>query len=232
MKKLLLVFAVVCTLAVYGRAGNIADNFKANYSASADLSAYNTDMNTLLGVADFHTGKGATFPGFDFGATFSAVKPANDALFGGDDIVFIPVVYAETAIPYINTGMVLRGTTYNGFNSTGVGFKYPFNILELVHISTSLFYDHGWTNYYKTDHYSASAVVSVSVLGITPFAGIGYDYGHLQTKSLEPARSTHDGSWRTTLGLNFSPLPLFHGYLSYTKTEHNEGFNGGVGVSF
>ena len=232
MKKLVLLFVAFMTFGVYAQAGNIADNFKANYSASANLSAYNTDINTLLGVADFHTGKGATFPGVDFGATFSAVKPSDEKMFGGDNVVFIPVVYAETAIPYINTGVVLRGTTFNGFNSTGVGLKYHFGLLEILHISTSLFYDHGWTSYYNTDHYSASAVASVSLLVATPFVGVGYDYGHLRTKDLPPARSTHDGSWRTTVGINFSPLPLLHGYISYTKTEYNQGFNGGVGLSF
>lgn len=232
MKKLLLSVVVLCAFAVCGQAGNIADNFKANYSASANLSAYNTDMNTLLGVADFHTGKGATFPGVDFGATFSAVKPADDKLFGGDNLVLIPVVYAETAIPFINTGVVLRGTTFNGFNSTGVGLKHHFDILQLVNLSTALFYDHGWTDYYTTDHYSASAVVSVGLLVVTPFVGVGYDYGHLRTKNVDPYRSTHDGSWRATMGVNFSPLPLLHGYISYTKTEYNQGFNGGVGLSF
>ena len=232
MKKLLLALVVLFTFGAYAQAGNIADDFKANYSASANLSAYNTDMSTLLGVADFHTGKGASFPGVDFGATFSAVKPSDNKLFGGDDIVLIPVIYAETQVPYVNTGVVVRGTTYSGFNSTGVGLKYHFDVLKLVNISTSLFYDHGWTDYYKTDHYSASAVASVNLVAVTPFVGVGYDFGHLQTKDLVPDRSTSDGSWRGTVGANFSPLPLVHFYISYTQTEYNQGFNGGAGISF
>ena len=232
MKKLLLTLVVLCSFGISAQAGNIADDFRNHYSASANLSAYNTDMNTLLGVADFHTGKGATFPGVDMGVTISAVKPAASDLFNDDDIVLMPVVYAETAIPYINTSVVLRGTSFDGFNSTGAGLKYPFDLLDIIHVSTAFFYDHGWTDYYKTDHFSTSAVISANLLVVTPFVGIGYDFGHLQTKKLEPARSTKDGSWRATAGVNFSPLPLFHGYISYTKTEHNEGFNGGIGLSF
>lgn len=77
MKKLLALLVAFFTLAGYASATNIADDFRAHYSASSDLSAYNKDINAMIGVADFHTGKGTTFPGFDIGATLSAVKPSD-----------------------------------------------------------------------------------------------------------------------------------------------------------
>lgn len=85
MKKLLSLLVAFFTLAGYASATNIADDFRAHYSAASDLSAYNKDINAMIGVADFHTGKGTTFPGFDIGATLSAVKPSDKNNITTDD---------------------------------------------------------------------------------------------------------------------------------------------------
>ena len=85
MKKLLALLVAFFTLAGYASATNIADDFRAHYSASSDLSAYNKDINAMIGVADFHTGKGTAFPGFDIGATLSAVKPSDKNNITTDD---------------------------------------------------------------------------------------------------------------------------------------------------
>ena len=88
MKKLLALFVAFFTVVGYASATNIADDFRAHYSASSDLSAYNKDINAMIGVADCHTGKGTTFPGFDIGAKLSAVKPSDKNNITTDDYLY------------------------------------------------------------------------------------------------------------------------------------------------
>ena len=121
MKKLLALLVAFFTLAGYASATNIADDFRAHYSAASDLSAYNKDINAMIGVADFHTGKGTAFPGFDIGATLSAVKPSDKNNITTDDYLYAGFITAETKIPVLDLGVVVRGTDMNGFQSLGGG---------------------------------------------------------------------------------------------------------------
>ncbi len=232
MKKLLAVLVGVFCLTGAAAASNIADDFHAHYSAASDLAAYNKDINALIGLADFHTGKGTTFPGFDIGATLSAVKPSSNNNISSDDYLYAGFITAETKIPVLNLGVVLRGTDSNGFQSLGGGLKYNFGLFDTINISLGGFYDRGSTDWYTTDHYSLSAVASMNVLFLTPYVGIGYDYGELKTKDLWPSRSTSDGDMRYTAGVNLKPFPFVYVFAAYTKTSSSHGLQGGVGLNF
>ncbi len=232
MKKLFAVCVSILCFAGASFASNIADDFRAHYSAASDLSAYNKDLNALIGLADFHTGKGTAFPGFDIGATLSAVKPSSSNNISSDDYLYAAFITAETKIPVLDLGVVLRGTDSNGFKSLGGGLKYNFGLFDTVNISLGGFYDRGSTDWYTTDHYSLSAVASMNVLFITPYLGIGYDYGELKTKDLLPSRSTSDGDMRYTAGVNVKPFPFVYLFAAYTQTSSSHGLQGGVGLNF
>lgn len=229
MKKLFFLFAA-CALALPAAAGNIADDFRNHVTAASDLSSYNKDISTMIGVADFHTGKGATFPGFDIGVTANAIKPNNSI--SHDDYIYTGFITAETKIPVLDVGVMLRGTDMNGFKSLGGGLKYSFDLFEVFDVSAMAFYDKGSTDWYDVDHYSASATASFSFLFLTPYAGIGYDYSKMDTTGLPYHLSSTDDSLRYTLGASLTPFPFGYIFGAYTKTANNEGFQAGVGVHF
>lgn len=232
MKKIFATLLSVFALAGSVSAADIAEDFRAHFNASSDLAAYNKDINTMIGIADFHTGRGATFPGFDIGATMSAVKPSSSNNISSEDYLYTGFLSAETTIPVVGLGVVVRGTDMNGFESLGGGLKYNFSLLETVHFALGAFYDRGKTDWYTTDHYSASASASVNVLFLTPYVGVGYDYGELETRGFAANRSTSDGAARYTAGVNFTPFPFVYVFAAYTKTSGNEGFQGGLGLNF
>ncbi|MBQ9971269.1 MAG: hypothetical protein IJP25_04005 [Elusimicrobiaceae bacterium] len=227
MKKLLLavLFAFAATPLFAGMNSDFSGSF--NTSGFAD---YNRDISTLIGQADFHTGKGVSFPGFDVGASVSTVK-TSDGSFSEDDYQYLPFITAETQIPILGMGVALRGTSYDDFQSIGGGLKWHGS-LALINLSASAFYDRYKTDYYDGNHYSASASASVNVLFLTPYVGIGYDYSEMETKNYLAGYKTDDGVVRYTAGVNFHPLPLVYVYGAYTYTKYNHGFQGGVGINF
>ncbi len=211
---------------------NIADDFHAHYNAGSNLSAYNKDINTLIGINDFHTGKATSFPGFDIGGSFAAVKVGNDNNISSEDYLTTGFLTAETYIPVVGITAALRGTTINGLESIGAGIKYSYDILEVADITVAGFYDRAKTDWYTTDHYSVSAVASASVVFLTPYVGIGYDYGDFSTRKMTVNRDTSDGAVRYTAGLRVSPFPFVYVFGAYTKTAGNQGFQGGLGFNF
>lgn len=227
MKKILIAALLTFAFSVPALAGMNGD-FHGNFK-EAGFADYNRDISTMIGLTDFHTGKTATFPGFDIGATVSAVK-TSDGSFSDEDYQYAPFIFAETQIPVIGMGIAARGTSYNDFQSIGAGLKWSGN-LALVHFAASAFYDKYSTDYYKGDHYSASASASVNVLLFTPYIGIGYDYSEMETKNMN-FHKTDDGVVRYTAGVNFHPIPLLYVYAAYTYTKYNQGFQGGLGISF
>ncbi len=233
MKKFLAALLFVFTFADYSSAAtNIADDFRAHFGAGSDLAAYNKDLNTMIGLADFHTGKATSFPGFDVGASFSAIKPSDKNNISSEDYLYTGFITAETNIPVLGVGVVLRGTDWNGFESLGGGLKYNFGFLNAIHVSVAGFYDRAKTEWYTADHYSASAVASANVLFFTPYVGVGYDYGELKTRNLAISDSTSDGSARFTAGVNMTPFPFVYVFGAYTKTENNHGLQAGIGLNF
>ncbi len=233
MKKILSVVACLFVFPIAGVAStNIADDFHAHYNASSNLSAYNKDINTLIGVNDFHTGRATSFPGFDIGATVGSVKVGADNNISSEDYIFTPFLTAETRLPIINTTVAVRGTAFNGFESLGAGIKYNYNVLELFNVTLAGYYDRAKTDWYTTDHMSVSAVASTKILFITPYVGVGYDYSEMSTRKLPSNRSTSDKAPRWTAGVRVSPFPLFYVFGSYTQTASNKGFRAGVGVNF
>lgn len=232
MKKLLIFVATLFVLAINAAASNnIADDFRDHYSASSNLSAYNKDISTLIGMTDFHTGNATTFPGFDIGGSVSAIKVGKENNISSEDYLMTAFLRAETYIPVVGVTVTLRGTDFNGFESIGGGLKYSYDFLEVVNLSLAGFYDHAKTDYYTMDHYSASAVVSASLPVVTPYVGVGYDYGDFSVRRIGD-RSTKDDSMRYTAGVNIHPFPFFYVFGAYTKTSGNEGFNGGIGFNF
>ena len=234
MKKLAtVVFSLFLFPAAALASTNIADDFRDHYAgAASNLSAYNKDINTLIGLNDFHTGKATSFPGFDVGATFGAVKVGNENNISSEDYLMTPFITAETFVPVINTTIAVRGSTLNGFNSIGLGLKYNYGVMQLFDVTLAGFYDHASTEWYTLDHLSLSAVASTTVLFITPYLGVGYDYGDMSTRELAPNRSTSDGAVRYTAGVRAAPFPLFYVFGAYTKTASNEGFQAGIGLNF
>ena len=230
MKKILVAVAVLLSFALPASA-SMSSDFHDHFNGT-HLSAYNRDIATLLGQADFHTGKAVTFPGFDVGATLTAVRTSSDN-FSGKDYFVAPFITAETQLPVLGLGLAARGTSYDGFQSIGGGVKWKQSI-ALIHLSGAVFYDRYSTDYYKGNHYSASASASTSLLMFTPYVGIGYDYSELKVKDFEPfsGKKSDDGVMRYTAGVNVSPLPLLYLYAAYTYTKYNHGFQGGVGINF
>lgn len=232
MKKLFVALCSIFVLTVSATASsNISNDFRDHYSASSNLAAYNKDINTLIGLADFHTGKATSFPGFDIGATFTTVKVSKDNNISSENYLMTGFLTAETYVPVVGVTVALRGTGFNGFESIGGGLKYSYDFLDIAHLSLAGFYDRAKTDYYTTDHYSASAVVSASLPIVTPYIGLGYDYGDFSVRRIGN-RFTSDGSMRYTAGVNLHPFPFIYVFGAYTKTSGNQGFNGGLGFNF
>lgn len=232
MKKLSLVFALLCATAWTTYATNIGDDFHAHYSAGANLSAYNKDMSAMVGMIDFTSGGGRTFPAADLGVNVSIFKPSSDNTLSSDSYTVLPFLVATTKIPVIDVGVVARGTSISGYTSVGGGLTYQLQFFHTLNVSLGGFYDNGRTDWYTTDHYSLSAVASADILIFTPYLGIGYDYSKLQTRGFEYNRSTSDGQVRTMVGINASPIPFLSGFVAYTMTKDSHGFTGGMGLSF
>ena len=228
MKKLL--FSVFCLMAFAWPASASMNSDFADHFNVGGLADYNRDLSTMMGMADFHTGRGTTFPGFDVGVSVSAVKTSSDN-FSSEDYFYAPFITAETQLPILGLGVALRGTQYDGFKSLGGGLKWHGS-LALINLSAAAFYDHYGTDYYDGNHYSLSASASVNILFLTPYVGIGYDYSELTTKGAFSGEKTDDGVVRYTAGVNFHPLPLFYVYGAYTYTKYSQGFQGGIGLNF
>lgn len=232
MKKLFLSFVVLVT-AVAANATNMGDDFRDHYTINSNLKAYNRDLSSLVGVVDFHTGRAQNFPAVSIGASVGVFKPSKDNDISSDNYTVLPFVVAETKIPVINVGVVARGTSMNGYRSIGGGLTYQMNVLEMVNLSFGAFYDNGRTDYYHADHYSASAIASMNLLALTPYVGVGYDYGKLSTRGFGASnRDTSNGEPRGMIGLKISPFPLLSGFVAYTVTKDSHGFTGGLGASF
>lgn len=230
MKKQLLAVLLLLSFALPASA-SMDNDFKDNFNVNA-LADYNRDISTLMGQADFHTSKGITFPGFDIGATMTAVHTSGDN-FSGKDYFYAPFITAETRLPVLDLGVAVRGTSYDGFKSLGGGVKWNQSV-TFLQLAAGLFYDRFGTDYYDGNHYSASASASMNVLMLTPYVGLGYDYSTLKVKDLPPysGKSTHDGTMRYTAGVNVHPIPFLYFYGAYTYTKYNHGFQGGLGLSF
>ena len=233
MKKLVSV-VVLCICAVVAHATNLADDFRDHYDpSSSNLAAYNRDLNSLIVVADFHTGRAQNFPSISIGGSVGVFKPSSDNNISSDSYVILPFLVAETKIPVLNVGVVARGTSMYGYRSIGGGLTYQMNVLEMVNLSFGAFYDNGRTDYYTSDHYSASAIASMTLLALTPYVGVGYDYGTLETRGYGANnRDVSNGEGRAMVGLKIHPFPLFSGFVAYTVTKNNHGFTGGLGLSF
>ena len=233
MKKTL---SVVCSMILFPVAlwasTNISDDFRDHYTATSNISAYNKDINTLIGLHDFHTGKATSFPGFDIGATFGGVKVGSHNDISSENYIFAPFITGETFIPVVNTTLAVRGTAFNGFESIGAGLKYNYNVLELFDVTLAGFYDRAQTDWYTDNHLSFSAVASATLLVFTPYLGVGYDYGDFSTHKMAVNRSTSDEAGRWTAGVRVTPFPFLYVFGAYTKTSSNHGFQGGIGLNF
>ncbi len=231
MKKQLFVLFALLSFALPVSASNMSDDFKSHYTGS-NLAAYNRDISNLIGMADFHTAKGTTFPGFDVGATLTAVKTSS-ANFSDKNYFYAPFITAETKLPFFGVSVAARGTSFDDFKSIGGGLKWTQK-LAIFNLAGAMFYDHFSTDYYRGNHYSASGMASVDVLFITPFVGIGYDNSKLTVKSLDSysGDNTTNGTFRATAGVNLHPLPFVYLFGAYTYTKDNHGFQGGLGISF
>ena len=233
MKKLAFLLTVLLAAPLCALADDMGDDFHKHYvPGKSNLKAYNKDLNGLVGMVDFHTGKGGAFPSISLGANVSVFKPSSDNDISSDSYTVLPFLVAETKLPYLGIGVVARGTSINGYRSLGGGLTYQMTLIEFLNLSFGAFYDNGRTDWYTNDHYSASAIASMDVLFLTPYVGVGYDYGKLKTRRYPHNSSVSDGTPRGMIGVNIHPFPLLTGFVAYTLTKDSHGFTGGVGVSF
>ena len=233
MKKLVILLAVLMAAPLCILADDMGEDFHDHYvPGKSNLKAYTRDLSGIVGMVDFNTGRPKTFPGVNLGASVSVFKPSSANDISSDSYTVLPFLIAETKIPYINVGVVARGTAVNGYRSLGGGLTYNMTVLEMLNLSFGAFYDNGRTDWYKNDHYSASAIASANVLIFTPYIGVGYDYGKLKTRGYAHNDSVSDGTPRGMVGVNISPLPLLTGFVAYTITKDSHGFTGGLGLSF
>ena len=233
MRKLTFLLAILLVTPLFVLADDMGEDFHKHYvPGKSDLKAYNRDLSSIVGMVDFNTGRPKTFPGVNLGASVSVFKPSSANDISSDSYTVLPFLIAETKIPYINVGVVARGTAVNGYRSLGGGLTYNMTVLEMLNLSFGAFYDNGRTDWYKNDHYSASAIASANVLIFTPYVGVGYDYGKLKTRGYLHNDSVSDGTPRGMIGVNITPLPLLTGFVAYTITKNSHGFTGGVGLSF
>ncbi len=233
MKKLFYVLAFLTLAPLAADARNIGDDFHDHYVPGvSNLKAYNRDLNGLVGMVDFHTGRAKNFPAVNLGANLSVFKRSSNNDISSDSYTVLPFLVAETKIPVINVGVVARGTDVSGYRSLGGGLTYQLSMLEFLNLSFGAFYDNGRTDWYKNDHYSASAIASTNVLFLTPYIGVGYDYGKLKTRGYTHNESASNGTPRGMVGVNVHPFPLLTGFVAYTITKDSHGFTGGLGVSF
>lgn len=233
MKKLAFLLAALLAAPLSAFAGDMGDDFHDHYVPGvSNLKAYNRDLNGLVGTMDFHTGQPKMFPGVNVGASVSVFKPSSSNNISSDSYTVLPFLIAETKLPYLGVGVVARGTAVNGYRSIGGGLTYQMTALEFLNLSFGAFYDNGRTDWYKNDHYSATAIASTQVLFLTPYVGVGYDYGKIKTRGYAHNESASDGTPRGMVGLNVSPFPLLTGFVAYTITKDSHGFTGGVGLSF
>lgn len=234
MKKLLFVVAFLAAVAFPAAADtNLSDDFGKHYGPGSNIRAYNQDISNLIGMADFHSGNAPSFPGFDIGASLNVIKTAHDNNISSEDYMVSGLLSAQTKLPVLGLGAVVRGTHFNGLESIGAGLTYSTDFIEFLNITVGGFYDHARTDYYSLNHYSVSASASTTLLIFTPYIGVGYDYGDFSTRHFGALdRSTHDSAMRYTAGVNVKVLPFIYVFGAYTKTQGNGSFNGGLGVHF
>ena len=233
MKKCFFLLAVLFIAPLGTFAGDMGDDFHDHYIyGQSNLKAYNRDLNGLVGTMDFHITEPKDFPAISLGASVSVFKPSSSNNISSDSYTVLPFLVAQTKIPYLGLGVVARGTSISGYRSVGGGLTYQMTALEFLNLSFGAFYDNGRTEWYTNDHYSASAVASTTVLCLTPYIGVGYDYGKIKTRGYAQNESASEGTPRGMVGLNISPFPLFTGFVSYIVTKDSHGFSGGLGLSF
>lgn len=233
MKKLICALFLAAFTALPAAADvNLSDDFGKHFGPGSNLRAYNQDIINLIGSSDFHAGNSPTFPGFNVGVLFNAIKTADDNNISSEDYMTAGFLNASTKLPVIDVGIIVRGTHFNGLDSIGGGLTYDKTLFEFLNVSVGGFYDRASTDYYTLDHYSVSAMASMDVIIFTPYVGAGYDWGALSTRRFAQNRSTHDGAARYTVGVNVQWMPFIYFFGAYTHTQNNGSFNGGVGFSF
>ncbi len=233
MKKLIcaLFFAVLCALPAAADV-NLSDDFGKHFGPGSNLRAYNKDIINLIGISDFHAVNPPTFPGFNLGVLFNAVKTSGDNNISSEDYMSSGFISASTKLPVLDFGFAVRGGHFNGLKSIGGGLTYNKTFFEILHASIGGFYDHASTDYYSLNHYSITAMASTDFLVFTPFVGAGYDWGDLSTRRFDQNRSSNTSAARYTIGTNVQWVPMFYLFGAYTHTHGNGSFNGGVGFSF
>jgi hypothetical protein len=104
MRKIISICFLLAVVVLPVRA-DMGTDFRDHFNVSG-LSSYNRDLATLIGQADFRTGKAATFPSFDVGVSVTAVKTTGDN-FSSDSYLYTPYVTAETKLPFFGLGVAL-----------------------------------------------------------------------------------------------------------------------------
>ena len=133
MKKLALLLTVFLTAPLLALADNMGNDFHDHYvPGTSNLKAYNRDLNGLVGMVDFHTGRAKVFPGINLGANVSVFKPSSGNNISSDSYTVLPFLIAETKIPYLGVGVVARGTDVNGYRSLGGGLTYQMTLIEFL----------------------------------------------------------------------------------------------------
>ena len=208
------------------------------------LTPFTEDFGGLVGGADFNSGRVLGFPGFDVGvaATVQA-KPSADNLLlknAGVKAFGLPLLQASVGLPAIGADLSVRGLSLSGLSVIGGGVRYPlFKSGALTKffpdVSVAAFYDVINYDYFKGTHMSFDVAASFDLPIVKPFVGIGLDRTTLEIQGVSAALNGVDATIskpRYTLGVRFSPLPLFYIYGAYSSLHGQSGYNGGLGARF
>ena len=214
------------------------------YASESLLRPFAEDLGGLIGGADFNSGRALGFPGFDVGlaATVQAKPNTKNLILKNADVKAfgLPLAQASVGLPLIGADVTLRGMSVSGFSVIGGGLRKSViksgTLTKFIpDVSVSAFYDAINYDYFTGSHMSFNAAASFDIPVIKPFIGVGLDRTTLKIKDVSALLNGADTAIskpRYTMGVKFSPLPLFYVYGAYSILHGQTGYQAGLGARF
>ncbi len=247
MKKL----SVFALLLIFSTANaGMFDEFKKRLSGVADdvvqkrLDALCEDVGAVMVMTGFHQAGNlaGTLPGFDIGlhAGYKKTSDKNDIIKAvGIDALLLPVLQAELGIPYINTDLILRYTSYENSSLLGGGARYgllktiPFDLTFLI-IYNKLNVSAG-ENKFTATSMTGSVGLNINMPVISPYLALSVDSAEIEPDSSITTKKSKTTLTRLDTGMNVSLMPFTYlnvGASYLISSEAGLGFRTGIGVKF
>lgn len=238
MKKIIVLGIFLISIVGLGYAGSY-DDFYNNASAE-NLKPFTKDTSALLNSGIFTTGRILGWGGYRFGVRASylgSVSDENTALGTDRDSLAVPWIQADIGLPLRIDGFI-RTSNYHKYAITGGGFRWgvfrPSDKNGSFQMLVSIAGHNSVNDYFSLTTYNASLVASLKLAGITPYAGIGIDYGKLHVRNVADTTligvSEEASSAHYTLGANFLLWKFFE--LAVAANHANYGFGGEASLAF